>query len=139
MESILFVQMFIEGQYRVAKLVAGALHLTSLEMALSENEWYSENVTNYASEKSLEETLEIFTISEELLEEIVCKVMAPINEIGICVNVKRKRKLNEGLDAQSIESPAKRRAQVQIICDEAPKVQNICDEAPEVQKKTVKT
>ena len=110
--------------------------IVSLEMALSENEWYSENVINYASGKSLEDTLEIFTISEELLEEIVCKVMAPINEIGICVNVKRKRKLNEDLGAQIIESPAKRRAQVQSTCDEAPEVQTICDEAPEVQKKT---
>ena len=64
------------------------------------------------------------------------KVTAPINEIGICVNVKRKRKLNEDLEEQIIESPAKRRAQVQSICDEAPEVQNICDEAPEVQKKT---
>ena len=109
--------------------------IVSLRLALSENDWYIENVSAPVDEICLEEKLEIFTISEELVEEIVCRTMAPV-----CVNLRRKRKLNEDVETKSIGSPAKRRVHVQNTCDEAPKVQNICDdEAPEVQKKTVKT
>ena len=80
----------------------------------------------------LEDKLEIFTITEELVDEIICKSMAPTSMI-----LRRKRKLDEDVETRNSESPAKRR--IQITCDNAPKVQNTCDmKAPEVQKKTVK-
>ena len=53
----------------------------SLETALSENEWYNENSVNYVSNRSVVEELEIFTISEKLLEEILNNIPAPITEI----------------------------------------------------------
>ena len=55
--------------------------IVSLETALSENEWYNENSVNYVSNRSVVEELEIFTISEKLLEEILNNIPAPITEI----------------------------------------------------------
>ena len=107
--------------------------IVSLETTLSENEWYNDNCV---SDRSLVDDLEIFTISDELLEEILENIPAPIAQIKVEeIKIKdfdqnyqkpRKRKLTEDLEAKSIESPAKRRAPVQNICDnnKAPEVQN---------------
>ena len=55
--------------------------IVKLDTALSENEWYNKNSVNCVSDRSLVEELEIYTISEELLEEIVNNIPAPITEI----------------------------------------------------------
>ena len=58
-----------------------------------------------------------------------CSNLAILNHSITCdknYQKPKKRKLNEDLEENSIESPAKRRAPVQNICDtnEAPEVQN---------------